>query len=71
MAKSKAMASLDEGSEPRGVRGAVYSLLGYLLQKCIEWLVRLTGRRVLKTDAPWLDCVIGRPDVILRNLRRN
>jgi hypothetical protein len=55
------MASLDEGSQPRGVRGLVYSLLGYLLQKCIEWLVRLTGRRVRKADAPWLSCVIGRP----------
>jgi hypothetical protein len=58
---SKAMRSLEEGSEPRGIRGVVYGVLGYLLQKCIEWLVRLTGRRVLKAHAPWLDCVIGRP----------
>lgn len=42
------------------IRGAVYSAMGFLLQTCIEWLVRLTGRSVLKADAPWLDCVIGR-----------
>lgn len=43
-----------------GLREQVYSVLGYLLQKCIEWLVRITGRRVVKANAPWLDCVIGR-----------
>jgi hypothetical protein len=42
------------------VRAAAYSVLGFFLQKCIEWLVVLTGRKVSKTDAPWLDCVIGR-----------
>ncbi len=61
IAPSKPMTSLEEGSEPRGLRGLLYSVLGYFLQKCIEWLVRLTGRRVLKSDAPWLNCVLGRP----------
>jgi hypothetical protein len=42
------------------VRGILYSVLGFLLQKCIEWLVRLTGRKIAKAEAPWLDCVIGR-----------
>jgi hypothetical protein len=50
-----------EFQQSGGVRGFVYLVLGFLLQKCIEWLVRLTGRRVLKADAPWLNCVIGRP----------
>jgi len=50
--------------EPKGVRAAVYSLLGLLLQVCIEWLVRLTGRRIRKSEAPWLDCVLGKPGVI-------
>jgi len=49
---------------PTGVRAAVYSLLGLLLQVCIEWLVRLTGRRIRKSEAPWLDCVLGKPGVI-------
>jgi hypothetical protein len=49
------------GMPERGTfRGLIYSLLGFLLQKCIEWVVRLTGRRVAKAEAPWLDCVIGR-----------
>jgi hypothetical protein len=26
--------------------------------------VRLTGRRIRKSDAPWLDCVFGKPGVI-------
>lgn len=43
---------------------AIYSALGLLLQICIEWLVRLTGRRIRKSDASWLDCVLGKPGVI-------
>jgi hypothetical protein len=50
--------------EPTGVRAAVYSVLGLLLQVSIEWLVRLTGRRIRKSEAPWLDCVLGKPGVI-------
>jgi hypothetical protein len=50
--------------EPTGVRAAVYSVLGLLLQVCIEWLVRLTGKRIRKDEAPWLDCVLGKPGVI-------
>jgi hypothetical protein len=50
--------------EPTGVRAAVYSVLGLLLQVTIEWLVRLTGRRIRKSEAPWLDCVLGKPGVI-------
>jgi hypothetical protein len=49
---------------PTGVRAAAYSALGLLLQVCIEWLVRLTGRRICKSEAPWLDCVLGKPGVI-------
>jgi len=50
--------------QPTGVRAAIYSSLGLLLQGCIEWLVRLTGRRIHKSEAPWLDCVLGSPGVI-------
>jgi hypothetical protein len=53
-------ASQDNSHESQTIRGFVYSVMGFVLQKCIEWLVRLSGRRVLKTDAPWLNCVIGR-----------
>lgn len=56
--------AIPEGSGAGGLRGVVYAALGYLLQRCIEWLVRLTGRRVLKADAPWLNCVIGKPGKI-------
>ena len=54
--------SLEE--PPSGVRAVVYSALGLLLQVIIEWLVRLTGRRIRKSDAPWLNCVLGKPGLI-------
>ena len=60
--QEKRRVSVEE--QPTGVRAAVYSLLGLFLQVCIEWLVRLTGRRIRKSDAPWLDCVLGKPGVI-------
>ena len=60
MAKREPAESI-AGMPERGTRrAAIYSAMGFLLQKCIEWLVRLTGRKVSKTEAPWLDCVIGR-----------
>jgi hypothetical protein len=44
---------------------SVFSLaVGKLLQFCIEWLVRITGRRVEKSTAPWLECVLGKPGLI-------
>jgi hypothetical protein len=46
------------------MRAAIYSALGLLLEVSIEWLVRLTGRRIPKSEAPWLNCVIGKPGVI-------
>lgn len=39
-------------------------VLGLLLQFCIEWLVRITGRKVDRSSAPWLDCVLGKPGLI-------
>jgi len=50
--------------EPTGVRAAVYSALGLLLQVSIEWLVRLTGKKIQKSEAAWLDCILGKPGVI-------
>jgi len=50
--------------QPKGLRSAIYFAIGLLLQIIIEYLVRLTGRRIRKSDAPWLDCVLGKPGVI-------
>jgi hypothetical protein len=50
--------------QPTGMRAMIYSFMGLVLQICIEWLVRLSGKRIRKTEAPWLDCVLGRPGVI-------
>jgi hypothetical protein len=35
-----------------------------VLQFCIEWLVRLAGRKVVRKDARWLECVLGKPGLI-------
>jgi hypothetical protein len=53
--------SVVDGERPETI---LSSAMGRLLQFCIEWLVRVTGRRVRKADAPWLDCVIGKPGLI-------
>jgi len=50
--------------QPTGVRAVVYSILGLLPQVIIERLVRVTGKRIRKSEAPWLDCVLGKPGVI-------
>jgi hypothetical protein len=56
--------ALQEQPPSRGVRSAFSATVGLLLQLCIEWLVRLAGRRVQRKDAPWLNCVLGKPGVI-------
>src|ERR1700722_12767185 len=35
--------------------------IGFCLEWGIEILVRTTGKRVPKTDAPWLNCFLGQP----------
>jgi hypothetical protein len=57
-------ASQEAVAEESGVRAMLSSAVGLVLQFCIEWLVRLAGRRVERKDAPWLECVLGKPGVI-------
>src|SRR5215468_12596846 len=38
---------------------AFYRAIGWSLETFIELLVRSTGRRVRRADAPWLDCPLG------------
>lgn len=55
-----------KSADPRSVlqKAPLFSrFVGFVLCLCIEWLVRLTGRRVEKKDAPWLDCVLGGPEL--------
>jgi hypothetical protein len=44
-----------------GVLSTLRDAIGFCLEWGIELLVRLTGKRVLKTDTPWLDCPLGKP----------
>jgi hypothetical protein len=50
-------------SHPRKPRSVLNSgfhrAMGWLLETVIELLVRVTGRRVRRADAPWLDCPLG------------
>jgi hypothetical protein len=42
----------------------VHNAVGLCMEWFIEILVRSTGKRVRKTDAPWLECFLGRPGLI-------
>jgi hypothetical protein len=57
-------ASQEAVAQESGVRAMLSSAVGLVLQFCIEWLVRLAGRRIERKDAPWLECVLGKPGVI-------
>jgi len=56
--------ALPEQPAAHSERPLFSATVGLLLQLCIEWLVRLAGRRVKRKDAPWLNCVLGKPGVI-------
>ena len=59
----QAVSAASEARES-GLRAALSSAVGMVLQFCIEWLVRLAGRKVERKDAPWLECVLGKPGLI-------
>lgn len=50
-------------SEPRtsrkGLVGTIYLAIGRFLEIIIEWMVILLGRRVSRTEEPWLNCPLG------------
>src|SRR5260370_15550240 len=45
-------------------RGAVHGAFAALLELGIEWMVRLTGRKIRRSDALWLNCYLGEPGLI-------
>jgi hypothetical protein len=45
-------------------RGALHSAFAGLLELGIEWMVRVTGRKIRRSDAPWLNCFLGEPGLI-------
>ncbi|HEY1470914.1 MAG TPA: hypothetical protein VGF61_17885 [Candidatus Acidoferrum sp.] len=49
-----------EGPAP----GALHGAFAALLELGIEWMVRVTGRRIQRGDAPWLNCYLGKPGLI-------
>src|SRR5271170_5025168 len=44
-----------------GVLSSLRDAIGSCLEWGIELLVRLAGKRVRKTEAPWLNCPLGKP----------
>jgi hypothetical protein len=50
---------------PLAARGGLLSFAHNAIGLCMEWfievLVRVTGKRVRKSDAPWLKCFLGKP----------
>jgi hypothetical protein len=49
---------------PKGIGERIHTAFALALESGIEWLVPLTGRKIQKRDAPWLDCVVGTPGLI-------
>jgi hypothetical protein len=46
---------------PSGLWAGMRSAIGFCLEWGIEILVRTTGKRVAKEEAPWLSCFLGQP----------
>jgi hypothetical protein len=47
-----------------GLFASVHKAIGLCMEWFIELLVRITGKRVRKSDAPWLECFLGKPGPI-------
>jgi hypothetical protein len=56
--------SLPGEAGPTGFGQRMHNAFAVVLETGIEWLVRLSGRKVRKAEAPWLDCVVGKPGLI-------
>jgi hypothetical protein len=61
-------ASSDAGpsadARPKGIAESIHAAFALALETGIEWMVRITGRKIRKKDAPWLDCAVGTPGLI-------
>ena len=62
MQKPELVNSVREGE--RAPRGALHGAFAALLELGIEWMVRTTGRRIRRSDAPWLTCFLGEPGLM-------
>ena len=62
METTEQRAGVKEGEGPG--RGALHGAFAALLELGIEWLVRLTGRKIRRSDAPWLNCYLSDPGLI-------
>jgi hypothetical protein len=47
-----------------GLFAFAHNAIGFCMEWFIEILVRMSGKRVRKTDAPWLECFLGKPGLI-------
>jgi hypothetical protein len=57
-------ASLPVEKGERGIGRGIHDACAWTLETGIEWMVRLSGRKIRRADAPWLDCVLGQPGAI-------
>jgi hypothetical protein len=59
-----AAASLPVEGVERGIAQRIHDVCAAALETGIEWMVRLSGRKIRRPDAPWLDCILGQPGAI-------
>jgi hypothetical protein len=62
MDKPQQMNAVQKGE--RATRGALHGAFAAVLELGIESMVRLTGRRIRRSDAPWLNCFLGQAGLI-------
>ena len=55
-------ASVEKGE--RGIGRKIHDACAWTLETGIEWTLRLSGRKIRRANAPWLDCVLGQPGAI-------
>ena len=53
------MANSDSPERSKGRRSVVHRAIGWCLELIVELLVRVAGKRVKHSDAPWLECPLG------------
>jgi len=58
-AEISAVAAACANGNREGQGGMISAAVHFVLQVSIEWLVRLTGRKIRREEAPWLACVLG------------
>jgi hypothetical protein len=54
----------EDASVPSSTPGVFHSAIAFVIEMFIDVMVRVTGKRIRRRDAPWLHCYLGKPGLI-------